>query len=114
MKKSARAYGSTTAWNDASDSCISSAGCGSVWFTPAAPRKSPITAMSGLKTFEPVTAPPYTGSAPVGPAPPSAPGGTGAVGCCAGAASGVGGAAGACGAFGDGWVVAAGGDPVGG
>ena len=31
MKKSARAYGSTTAWNDASDSCISSAGGGLTW-----------------------------------------------------------------------------------
>src|SRR5205814_6286796 len=82
-KKSARAYGSTTAWNDASDSCICSAGSGLMVLRPTAPRKSPMTAISGLKTFEPAAAPPYTGSAPVGPPAPSAPGGTGAVGCCA-------------------------------
>ena len=58
MKKSARAYGSTTAWNAASDSCISSAGvgltllAGSMLTLPAAPRKSPMTAMSGLNTFD--------------------------------------------------------------
>jgi hypothetical protein len=39
-----------------------------------------MTAMSGLKTFEPVTAEPYTGSGPVGPPAPSAPEGTWAVG----------------------------------
>jgi hypothetical protein len=52
-KKSARAYGSTMAWSDASASCSSSAGVANgESFLPAAPRKSPITAMSGLKTFE--------------------------------------------------------------
>src|SRR6185369_3547224 len=82
MKKSARAYGSTTAWNDASDSCSSSGDPGLTSLCPAEPRKSPITAMSGLKTFDPApTAAPYTGSASDGPPAPSAPGGICAVGC---------------------------------
>ena len=52
-KKSARAYGSTTAWKVASTSCSSSdGGANSESFSPMAPRKSPMTAMSGLKTFE--------------------------------------------------------------
>ena len=52
-KKSARAYGSTTAWSASSASSIWSDGCGSTSFSPIAPRKLPMTAMSGLKTFAP-------------------------------------------------------------
>ena len=58
-KKSARAYGSTIACSDSSLSCISSDGvanCES--FLPMAPRKSPMTAMSGLKTFDEAAPPP--------------------------------------------------------
>ena len=58
MKKSARAYGSTIAWNDASDSGSASAGSGATALRPAKPRKFPITAMSGLKIFDPATADP--------------------------------------------------------
>ena len=51
-KKSPRAYGSTTAWNDTSASLNWSDGDGDTGFDPAVPRKLPMTAMSGLKTFE--------------------------------------------------------------
>ena len=56
---SARAYGSTTAWNVTSASCISSEGADSIVFSPVVPMKFPMTAMSGLKTFELAAAPPY-------------------------------------------------------
>src|SRR5437762_3748366 len=63
------------AWNEASASCISSDGVArSLSFFPTAPRKSPITAMSGLKTLD--EAGPYTGRGPDGPPAPAAPGGT--------------------------------------
>jgi hypothetical protein len=52
MKKSARAYGSTIAWNVASASSRRSAGVEVTSFLPAAPRKLPMTAMSGLNTFD--------------------------------------------------------------
>ena len=61
-KKSARAYGSTIAWNETSDSGISSAGDGLISLWPAAPRKLPITAMSGLKYFAPDAAAAVRGS----------------------------------------------------
>src|SRR6185503_21130862 len=63
------------AWKVASASCSSSEGVArSLSLLPMAPRKSPITAMSGLKTLE--EAGPYTGSGPDGPPAPPAPGGT--------------------------------------
>ena len=49
------------AWNDASDSGIASAGDGATSLCPAVPRKLPMTAMSGLKIFDPEAAP-FTGS----------------------------------------------------
>ena len=46
------------AWNDVSASCSSSDGVArSLSFFPIAPRKSPMTAMSGLKTLEAPTLP---------------------------------------------------------
>ena len=75
-KKSARAYGSTIACNDASASFSSNAGIGLTLFLPAAPRKLPMTATSGLKIFESALTFPYTGSAPSGPPTPVAPAGT--------------------------------------
>ncbi len=51
-KKSARAYGSMTAWNETSASLSSIAGCSLIGFLPAAPTKFAITDVSGLKTFE--------------------------------------------------------------
>src|SRR5437762_11501735 len=71
------------AWNEASASCISSDGVArSLSFFPIAPRKSPITAMSGLKTLD--EAGPYEGSGPEGPPAPAAPGGTSIGGGAAG------------------------------
>jgi hypothetical protein len=61
-KKSARAYGSTAAWNEASVSRISNAFDGSTGFLPPTPRKLPITAISGLNTLDDDTALP----APIG------------------------------------------------
>ena len=46
------------AWNDASASRIESDGSGRTLFLPAAPTKLPMTAMSGLKTFDAAAAPP--------------------------------------------------------
>ena len=51
-KKSARAYGSTTAWKESSASCMLSDGSPPPGDWPAAPTKFPIAAMSGLKIFE--------------------------------------------------------------
>src|SRR6185503_8092994 len=46
------------AWNEASVSCISNDGVANgETFLPAAPRKSAITAMSGLKTFDEAAVP---------------------------------------------------------
>src|SRR5262245_43042469 len=106
-KKSAFAYGSTTAWNDVSASFICSAGDGSTVFLPAAPRKLPITAISGLNTFDAALTLPYTGSWPGASGAPGVTGPAGAVGACATGASGVGGACAAasvgdCGASGPG------------
>src|SRR6266849_4126464 len=71
------------AWNEASASCSSREGVARpLSFFPIAPRKSPITAMSGLKTFD--EAGPYTGSGPEGPPAPAAPGGTSVGGGAAG------------------------------
>ena len=63
-KKSARAYGSTTAWKASSASCMLSDGSPPPGDGPAAPTKLPIAAMSGLKIFEP----PAAGAAGLGPA----------------------------------------------
>src|SRR3989304_1782630 len=57
------------AWNDASLSCISRAGLGFTGLLPAAPRKSPMTAMSGLNTLDRADAPPQTGKALEGQTP---------------------------------------------
>jgi hypothetical protein len=91
-KKSARAYGSTTAWNVVSTSSRSSEGGASgesLW--PAAPRKFPMTAMSGLKTLAPLggAAPAVRAGGSVG-AGTSGGGGAGAsaAGACGGSAAG--------------------------
>lgn len=68
------------AWELNSASFIHSAGRGSTSLVPAAPMKLPITAMSGLNTFE-VIAGPRSGKVPSGPPAPALPGGTCAVGC---------------------------------
>ena len=52
MKKSARAYGSTTAWKEASASRRESDCTGRTSFLPPTPTKLPITAISGLKIFD--------------------------------------------------------------
>ena len=57
-KKSARAYGSTTAWKESSDSCMLSDGSPPPGDWPATPTKFPIAAMSGLKIFEDAAPPP--------------------------------------------------------
>jgi len=47
------------AWNEVSASCISSDGVANFEsFLPTAPRKSPMTAISGLKTLEDAAPPP--------------------------------------------------------
>ena len=63
-KKSARAYGSTIACSDISDSGKANAGSGFTPFFPATPSKLAMTAMSGLKTFEPAVAAPEFGTVP--------------------------------------------------
>src|SRR5260221_10718843 len=68
------------AWSESSASCSSRDGVANgESFLPIAPRKSPMTAMSGLKTLEDAAPPPYTGKGPLGPPAPSAPGGTSVV-----------------------------------
>ena len=51
-KKSARAYGSTTAWKDTSASLSWIEGDGDTGLDPAVPSRLPMTAMSGLNTFD--------------------------------------------------------------